>query len=146
MRKTTLVAVVGVALAGCNGATEPVSAVARLTAAPLSVVLGPPAGEVDVCGQLQLTTAVHDSTGALVIPDSTEWWSSDTTVLWISPTGLIHARKAALADTTRATVWRGGATGTGQSIWDVSDARNIIVPCPTNGSPAGCAPPCPPGF
>jgi hypothetical protein len=54
---------------------------------------------------------------------------------------MAQARKPSPADTLRATVWHGVKTGTGQLIWAVSDARNLIAPCPIDGS-ASCVLPC----
>jgi hypothetical protein len=131
-------------LYGCNRSAEPSGPLQPIQHA-LSAVVGPGPGEMDVCGALQLTVSVHDAAGAVVVPDSTKWWSSDTTVIGISQSGRAHARTVAASDTLRATVWKSADTGTGQLVMSVSDSRLPISPCPSGGS-APCVVPCPPGF
>lgn len=131
-------------LAACNRAAEP-SGTGQPTTTALSVVVGPGPGLVNLCDSLQLTVAVRDAVAALVVPDSIRWWSSDTTVIAISRSGMSHARTVAAADTLRATVWRSADTGTGQLVMGVIDSRVLVSPCPTGGS-VPCVLPCPPGF
>ncbi len=135
------IAAILVAVSACEKSGTPV--ITLLTGVQsLSVVIGPGPGSTDVCDSGQLTLSVQTPAGATVFPDSTKWWSSDTTAISISQTGFIHALKVTVADTMRATVWSGAQAGIGQLVWSVEDARDPIGPCPVDGSPTPCIVPC----
>jgi hypothetical protein len=129
-----------VALASCAAlaACGDVAGVGSPGTLALTVFMTPPVGVIADCNWVQLGVIVYDFNGDAVTPDSTRWWSSDTTSISVSTTGKATALRAIGADTIRATVWSASRTGSAQQLWSVADP--LVLNCPPNAMCA--APPC----
>lgn len=128
-----------VLVSGCQRtSSEPVGVTQTRT---LSVVINPGPGAISMCDSAQLSVTVHEFSGTEIVPDSTRWSSSDSAAISVDRNGMAHALKASAADTLHSTVWHGAESGSAQLVWSVVDARNLVAPCPIDGS-ASCVLPC----